>query len=65
MTGTDQWCQAVDYATSQGTTFSRRPGNNASSGWHYSGTVAAGGTVEDIVISATSASYLSMDLGLV
>ena len=60
--GTDQWCQAVDYATSQGTTVFAAAGNDASSGWHYSGTLAASSMTEDIPITATTKSYLSSNL---
>ena len=62
--GSDQTCQAVDYATSQGASVFVAAGNNASEGWHYSGTVAANSTTGDIPITIASgaSSYLAMNL---
>ena len=62
--GSDQPCQAVDYATSQGATVFVPAGNNAAKGWHYSGTVEANSTTPDIPITVASGaiSYLSTNL---
>ncbi len=62
--GTDQASQAVDYATSKGTTVFAAAGNYASDGWHYSGIVNAGATTADIPITVASGatSYLGTDL---
>lgn len=62
--GSDAICQAVDYAISQGVTVFISAGNNGSSGWHISGTVAANSTSAEIPITVAtgSTSYLYMDM---
>jgi subtilisin family serine protease len=61
--GSDEECQAVDYAVSQGATVFISAGNNGSLGWHYSGTIAANSTTADIPITvASGSSYLLMNL---
>jgi Tol biopolymer transport system component/subtilisin family serine protease len=62
--GSDQPCQAVDYATSQGASVFVAAGNNASEGWHFSGTVYENSTTDYIRIDVATGytSYLSTDL---
>ena len=62
--GTDQMCQAVDYATSQGAAVFAAGGNEGSYGWHYSGTVNAYGTTSEIPVAVASGytSYLYANL---
>jgi subtilisin family serine protease len=59
--GTDPICQAVDLATSLGTTVFAAAGNNGSYGWHYSGTVNAGSST-DVLLIASAPSYLGINM---
>jgi subtilisin family serine protease len=52
--GTDEKCQAVDYAISKGTAVFIAAGNNGNKGWHYSGTILAGQTSPYIPITISS-----------
>jgi hypothetical protein len=61
--GTDQMCQAVDYAVSKGTSVFIAAGNYASSGWHYSGTAAASSTTDFIQVNLTGGSETNTGLG--
>jgi subtilisin family serine protease len=63
--GSDQLCQAVDYATSRGTTVFVAAGNYASSEWHYSGTIASGNTSTYIPINVSKGSKTTLPLNLV
>jgi Tol biopolymer transport system component/subtilisin family serine protease len=62
--GSDQTCQAVDYATGRGASVFVSAGNDASHGWHYSGSVAAKSTTPDIPVSIAvgASSNLMMNL---
>jgi Tol biopolymer transport system component/subtilisin family serine protease len=61
--GSDAVCQAVDYATSKGTTVFVAAGNDANRGWHYSGTVNANSLSSYIPLTVTSGtSYSEMNL---
>jgi subtilisin family serine protease len=62
--GSDQVCQAVDYATSQGAAVFVAAGNSASYGWHYSGMIAANRTSAYIPITVAegATSYLAANL---
>jgi subtilisin family serine protease len=59
--GSDARCQAVDYAISQGVTVFMSAGNNASNGWHYSGTIAPNSTTADIPVTIASGTDLLFD----
>ncbi|MBN1190090.1 MAG: S8 family serine peptidase [Dehalococcoidales bacterium] len=61
--GSEQDCQAVDYAVSQGASVFVSAGNEADMGWHYSGTVGANSTSGYIRVNINSGtSPLSMNL---
>jgi Tol biopolymer transport system component len=61
--GTDQTCQAVDYATSKGTVVFAAAGNEAQLRWHYIGQVNGNSTTSDFSMIVTSGgSYLPMNL---
>jgi Tol biopolymer transport system component/subtilisin family serine protease len=61
--GSDQTCQAVDYATSRGTTVFTAAGNEAQNRWHYTGVVRAQSTTPEIPLNVSSVtSYLGLNL---
>jgi subtilisin family serine protease len=60
--GSDEMCQAVDYAVSRGVTVFMSAGNNAAHGWHYSGTVPAGSTSDFIQVNVTGAGVNDTEL---
>jgi subtilisin family serine protease len=63
--GSDQLCQVVDYATSQGTTVFAAAGNYATSEWHYSGTIAPGNNSDPIIIYVSKGTRTNLPLNLV
>jgi Tol biopolymer transport system component/subtilisin family serine protease len=63
--GTDQACQAVDYAANKGTTVFVAAGNNGDKSWHYSDTVNANSSIKDIPVYLPSGTNSSLPLNLV
>jgi subtilisin family serine protease len=60
--GSDGLSQTVDEAVSKGATVFVSAGNFASLGWHYSNTIAAGGTIDIPVTVSSGTSTLHMVL---
>jgi Tol biopolymer transport system component/subtilisin family serine protease len=61
--GSDQTCQAVDYATSQGAAVFVAAGNEASKGWHFSSTISKTNPIGTMItIGQGATSYLSLNL---
>ena len=58
--GTEEECQAVDYAFSKGALVFISAGNEADSGLHYSGTVTANSTTDFIKVTVENTSQASL-----